>query len=108
MAAFPYFPHTEEDIAAMLEKAGVKKLDDLYSDVPAQFLHKGAYALPPAKSEQEIRAWFEILDGMNARLKVFAGAGAFVFAFGGIEGVAVAECNVQAVSVIEVYLSGEK
>ena len=77
MAAFPYFPHTEEDIAAMLEKAGVKKLDDLYSDVPAQFLHKGAYALPPAKSEQEIRAWFEILDGMNARLKVFAGAGAY-------------------------------
>ena len=61
----------------MLEKAGVKKLDDLYSDVPAKFLHKGAYALPPAKSEQEIRAWFEALDGMNARLTVFAGAGAY-------------------------------
>ena len=29
----------------MLDKIGVKKLDDLYSDVPAEFLHKGAYAL---------------------------------------------------------------
>ena len=77
MAKFPYFPHTEEDIRAMLDKIGVEKLDDLYSDVPAKFLHKGAYALPQAKSEQEIRAWFETLDGMNARLKVFAGAGAY-------------------------------
>ena len=77
MAKFPYFPHTEEDIRAMLDKIGVEKLDDLYSDVPAKFLHKGAYALPQAKSEQEIRAWFETLDGMNTRLKVFAGAGAY-------------------------------
>lgn len=61
----------------MLDKIGVKKLDDLYSDVPAEFLHKGAYALPPAMSEQEIRDYFASLEAMNAKLKVFVGAGAY-------------------------------
>ena len=61
----------------MLDKIGVKKLDDLYSDVPAEFLHKGAYALPPAMSEQEIRDCFASLEAMNAKLKVFVGAGAY-------------------------------
>jgi glycine dehydrogenase subunit 1 len=58
MAQLPYLPHTQADIQAMLDKIGVKKLDELYSDVPAEFLHKGAYALPPAMSEQEIRDCF--------------------------------------------------
>ena len=61
----------------MLDKIGVKKLEDLYSDVPAEFLHKGAYALPPAMSEQEIRDCFASLEAMNAHLKVFVGAGAY-------------------------------
>ena len=42
MANLPYLPHTEADIRAMLEKIGVKKLEDLYSDVPQEFLKKGA------------------------------------------------------------------
>ena len=61
----------------MLERIGVKKLDDLYSDVPSEFLKKGAYALPDALSEQEIRDYFASLEAMNARLKVFAGQGAY-------------------------------
>ena len=61
----------------MLDKIGVKKLEDLYSDVPAEFLHKGAYALPPAMSEQEIRDCFASLEAMNAHPKVFVGAGAY-------------------------------
>ena len=77
MAHLPYLPHTDADIQAMLDKIGVKKLDDLYSDVPAEFLHKGAYALPPAMSEQEIRDCFASLEAMNAKLKVFVGAGAY-------------------------------
>ncbi len=77
MARLPYLPHTDADIQAMLDKIGVKKLDDLYSDVPAEFLHKGAYALPPAMSEQEIRDCFASLEAMNAQLKVFVGAGAY-------------------------------
>ena len=61
----------------MLDRIGVQKLEDLYSDVPSEFLKKGAYALPDALSEQEIRDYFASLEAMNARLKVFVGAGAY-------------------------------
>ncbi|MBO6095969.1 MAG: aminomethyl-transferring glycine dehydrogenase subunit GcvPA [Bacteroidales bacterium] len=77
MAQLPYLPQTEADVKAMLARIGVNKLEDLYSDVPAQFLHKGAYALPDALSEQEIRDYFASLEAMNARLKVFVGQGAY-------------------------------
>lgn len=61
----------------MLERIGVKSLDDLYSDVPADFMYKGEYDLPSALSEQQVRDWFEGLAAKNARLKVFVGAGAY-------------------------------
>jgi len=61
----------------MLERVGVQSLDDLYADVPAGFVYKGEYDLPDALSEQEVRDWFEALASRNARLKIFAGAGAY-------------------------------
>lgn len=77
MGTFSYFPQTEEDIRLMLERIGVAELDDLYSDVPADFLYKGEYDLPDAMSEQEIRNWFENLASKNTSLKVFVGQGAY-------------------------------
>jgi len=77
MGSFAYFPHTEEDIRVMLERIGVKSLDDLYSDVPEEFIFKGEYELPVARSEEEVRAWFKALADKNTELKVFAGAGAY-------------------------------
>ena len=61
----------------MLDRIGVKTLDDLYADVPEGCRKKGAYALPDALSEQEIRDCFAALEAMNARLKVFVGQGAY-------------------------------
>ena len=75
--AHPYLPHTQADIRAMLDRIGVKTLDDLYADVPEGCRKKGAYALPEAMSEQEIRDCFAALEAMNARLKVFVGQGAY-------------------------------
>jgi len=77
MARNPYLPHTDADIKAMLDKIGLQSLDDLYSDVPREFLKKGAYALPEALSEQEIRDYFDTLEKMNASMKVFVGQGAY-------------------------------
>ena len=48
---FKYFPHTEEDIQQMLDKIGVKSLDDLYADVPESVKLKQDYVLPEAFSE---------------------------------------------------------
>ncbi len=61
----------------MLDRIGVQSLDDLYSDVPAEFVHKREYDLPSAMCEEEVRAWFKRMAGMNTSLKVFAGAGAY-------------------------------
>lgn len=77
MGNFPYFPHTAEDIRQMLERIGVSSLEDLYSDVPADFLFKGEYDLPDTKSEQEVRDWFEKLAALNPKLKVFVGQGSY-------------------------------
>lgn len=77
MGTFCYFPHTGEDISRMLERIGVKSLDDLYSDVPADFIFKGEYDLPSAMSEQEVRDHFAKLASKNKKLKVFVGQGAY-------------------------------
>ena len=77
MAGFQYFPQTSEDIRAMLDRIGVKSLDDLYADVPADCLYKGEYDLPDAMTEQQVRDFFEGLAAKNPKLKVFAGAGAY-------------------------------
>ena len=77
MAGFQYFPHTDDDIRAMLDRIGVKSLDDLYADVPADCLYKGEYDLPAAMTEQQVRDYFEGLAAKNPKLKVFAGAGAY-------------------------------
>ena len=77
MAGFQYFPQTSEDIRAMLDRIGVKSLDDLYSDVPADCLYKGEYDLPEAMTEQQVRDFFEGLAAKKPKLKVFVGAGAY-------------------------------
>ena len=41
MAGFPYFPHTDADVQSMLDRIGVKKVEDLYADVPKEFIKKG-------------------------------------------------------------------
>ena len=73
----PYIPHTPADIQEMLGRIGVKSLEDLYADVPAEFLRKGTYELPDAMSEQQVRDFFAKLEAMNTPLKVFVGQGAY-------------------------------
>jgi len=75
--AFRYFPQTDADIRLMLERIGASSLDDLYSDVPEDFIYKGEYDLPDAMSEQEVRDYFQNLASRNAKLTVFAGCGAY-------------------------------
>lgn len=70
-----YFPHTPEDIEAMLATCGVKSLDDLYSDVPEQLLLGREYNLPEEMSEKEVRDFFKALASGNKALTCFAGAG---------------------------------
>lgn len=72
-----YIPHTPEDIARMLERIGVKSVDDLYADVPQEVIFKEEYALPESMSELELREWFKALGAKNRSLTVFGGQGAY-------------------------------
>jgi len=75
MEQFKYFPHTEEDVRQMLERIGVKSVDDLFADVPGEIRFRGEYELPAAMSEEEIRRRFGGLDTWP--LVCFAGAGCY-------------------------------
>jgi len=70
-----YFPHTDADIAAMLDRCGMMSLDELYADVPEQLLLKRDYELPEEMSEKEVRDYFYMLGEKNRNLVCFAGAG---------------------------------
>ena len=77
MGQSAYFPHTEEDIRLMLDRIGVRSLDDLYADVPQECLYREEYDLPSALSEQQVRDYFAELASRNLPLKVFVGQGAY-------------------------------
>ena len=74
---FKYFPHTEADLKAMLERIGVKSLDELYADIPEAIRFRGDYRLPEEMSEMEVRQVFEQLGSQNKVLTCFAGAGIY-------------------------------
>ena len=74
---YKYFPHTSDDLAAMLEEVGVKDLDGLYDQIPESIRFKGDYELPRAASELEVRQFFEKLGGENKQLTCFAGLGVY-------------------------------
>ena len=72
-----FIPHTDADIARMLETIGVESIDDLYKDVPAEVIFTRDYDIPSAMSEIELRRHFETLGKKNKDLVVFAGGGVY-------------------------------
>ncbi len=72
-----FIPHTEEDIRFMLDKIGIKSIDDLYAEVPEEVKLKGDYNIPSAMSEIEIRKHFTELGNKNKQLTIFAGGGVY-------------------------------
>ncbi len=74
---YKYFPHTEDDLQVMLEKAGVKDLDGLYAQIPDDIRFKDDYNLPSEMSEMEVRDTFDKLGSQNRQLTCFAGFGVY-------------------------------
>ncbi|MBR1935089.1 MAG: aminomethyl-transferring glycine dehydrogenase subunit GcvPA [Muribaculaceae bacterium] len=59
--AYKYFPHTPDDIQLMLERCGMTRLDELYSDIPANLQLKRDYKLPEQMSDPELEEKFNDL-----------------------------------------------
>ena len=74
---YKYFPHTDDDLKAMLQKVGVESLDDLYAQIPESIRFKDDYQIPLGASEMEVRQAFELLGSKNKQLTCFAGMGVY-------------------------------
>ena len=74
---YKYFPHTEEDLQAMMERVGITSLNDLYAGIPESVRFQGDYNIPSEMSELEVRQLFERLGSQNSQLTCFAGYGVY-------------------------------
>ncbi len=74
----PYIPNTEDDRRAMLDRIGIRSVDELFADVPAEF-RIGGLNLPPALPELDLTREMSKLAARNT----VAGNGVASFLGGG-------------------------
>ncbi|MBW8882241.1 MAG: glycine dehydrogenase, partial [Asticcacaulis sp.] len=75
-----YLPLSEADRVSMLDKIGVKSVDDLFIDVPASARRTGTVDLPMFAGELEVEAQLQAFARQNispSRAPFFVGAGAY-------------------------------
>jgi glycine cleavage system P protein (glycine dehydrogenase) subunit 1 len=75
-----FMPHTDGDVAAMLDTVGADDLNDLIAHVPAGLRAQSAIALAPGLTEQELTAELRALAAKNRGATEFAsflGAGCY-------------------------------
>jgi glycine dehydrogenase subunit 1 len=75
-----FIPHTDAERSAMLEAIGVKKLDDLFQDVPEAYRFPNLNLPPALLSEMEAMAQAQDFAGANESARdliCFLGAGAY-------------------------------
>ena len=63
--AYPYIPHTDQDIQEMLQKIRINNIKDLFADIPDNILLKKNLNIPKAKSEFEIQKALSQIGAKN-------------------------------------------
>lgn len=80
MNSFSYIPNTQEDREYMLQQVGLKRIEELFSDIPETVKLNRSLDLPRAASEWELMQEMRELAGKNVELGnaiSFLGAGAY-------------------------------
>jgi len=75
-----YLPHTDEEIASMLQTVGKNNLDELFSTVPEDCRYTGTLNLPEPLTEWELNDLMGALSGTmgaSPEYTVFIGAGSY-------------------------------
>src|SRR5690554_5872960 len=72
-----YLPHTKEDIDLMLNKIGIKKIEDLTDYIDKDLLYKKSYGIPSQTSDLELTKELINLSKQNKELTIFRGYGAY-------------------------------
>jgi glycine dehydrogenase subunit 1 len=73
----PYIPHTDDEVAEMLDKIGVKHIDDLFEEIPGDLLIRNLDGVPDALSEQEVSRLMRARAAQDRGALCFIGAGAY-------------------------------
>ena len=72
----PFIPHTEQDVATMLDAIGARAIDELFDEIPAG-LRCGPLDVPPGESEMEVTAALTQRARRDESGPCFLGAGAY-------------------------------
>lgn len=75
-----YLPHTDEDIATMLQKVGMESLEDLFDTIPEDCRCKDSLDIPAPLTEWDLNTHMDALAASTAvspEYKVFMGAGSY-------------------------------
>jgi glycine dehydrogenase subunit 1 len=73
----PYIPHTDDDVRAMLDRIGVKGIDDLFDEIPKELRVDSLPGVPVALSEMEVARLIAARAATDGRPLNFIGAGAY-------------------------------
>lgn len=73
----PFIPHTEKDIAEMLQAIGADSIEQLFDEIPANLRSAGLQEVPPSASEMEVTRVMHERAEQDARTLCFLGAGAY-------------------------------
>jgi glycine dehydrogenase subunit 1 len=73
----PFIPHTEEDVAAMLEAVGVSSIEALFDEIPSTLKKSTLENVPPGMNEMEVTRLMHERAGRDRTSLNFIGAGAY-------------------------------
>ncbi|MEM8546577.1 MAG: aminomethyl-transferring glycine dehydrogenase subunit GcvPA [Pseudomonadota bacterium] len=73
----PFIPHTEADIASMLEAIGANSIDDLFDEIPPQLRVDALPGVPAALNEMQVTRLMHERAAEDANALSFIGAGAY-------------------------------
>ena len=73
----PFIPHTNNEIAQMLETIGADSLEDLFDEIPAHLRARELTAVPTGMTEMEISRLMRQRADINTKALCFLGAGSY-------------------------------
>jgi glycine dehydrogenase subunit 1 len=73
----PFIPHTETDVAQMLDAIGASSIEDLFDEIPAGLRAGELQHVPPGLNEMAVTSLMRRRAAQDANVSVFAGAGAY-------------------------------
>lgn len=73
----PFIPHTQDDVSEMLATIGVRNIDALFEEIPAELRAKELTQVPPALTEMQIGQLMQQRATQDGSYLNFIGAGAY-------------------------------